>query len=384
MQTQQLEAPEEVSRPVLAGSQAPEVSKRPTDDETILLLTMEIDAIIKDRDAIMKDRDAHCIIPSARLVIQCNPCTDPDTPESKLLNAAFRIANGLLRNPVVHNSLIEVGVSAAVLNKESLKVVFEDPYETFADDESPYACAWIDPKKHGAYTIVADLNLLKRYEKIWNKPGDAAEKERRRIEFFIGWKIAFQGLGKLGFRWKNPKYMYLRIPKGVFGVMSGPFVEKQVGGGEFGIIHGAPKRWGGQEISGIHVKGRRVREQYIERVCNECRLEEPNFKSLLPVKACCAPFKRSRGQYMLLTAASFSESDDDALDAADAQSVPCGKNQFMIRGNGCGLRFWPKPGALRPAVSAPPEEATARLRKRPSPDGPERAAPAAARLRADA
>ena len=242
----------------------------------------------------MKDRDAHCIIPSARLVIHCNPCTDPDTPESKLLNAAIRIANGLLQNSVVHNSLIEVGVSAAVLNKESLKVVFEDPYETFADDESPYACAWIDPKKHGAYTIVADLNLLKRYEKLHSSAANAG--------------AAF--------------------------------------------------------------------------VCSECRLEEPNFKSLLPVKACCAPFKRSRGQYMLSTAASLSESDDDALDAADAQSVPCGKNQFMIRGNGCGLRFWPKPVALRPAVSA--EEATARLRKRPSPDGPERAAPAAARLRADA
>jgi hypothetical protein len=351
--------PESVAGPCF---QTPEVAKKQIDpnnyDEMINTLTQERDAA---RDALRQQG----IEESARLVVSCDSPAEPNTPEFQLLEAAVRIANCFLATSLAHNALTEVGVSAAVLQTNKIKIIFLDPCTSFDNCKVDYAYAWIDPKKYDAYTIIMDSSILSRYAKIWKTSGGAAEAERDRIEWFVALKFSCHELGHLGFRWTNPKYLFRRTPAHVFGGESGRLAETQIAGGELGLIHKGPRKWTGmQKLMGLHVNNVRIREDYIRRVCSECRREAPQFSSLLPVQTCGTRYQCKRGEYILSSPSTQSAAVDDAFDAAGGE-IPWRKDSFLIPGGRCGLRFWPKPVALFEAWDR-------RLRPRPArrPEGP--------------
>ena len=320
--------------------ETPKVAKRQDDDvdERIRTLTRERDEMTRD-----------CIEPSARLVITPDSDAAPETPESQLVEAVIRIANCFLRFPTVHNALTEVGVSAEVLNKNRIKVIFKDPYtyDSFANDKNKYAYAWIDPKKYDGFTIILDSNFLTRYTKVWRTPGKKAESERNRIELFLALKLAGHELGHLGYRWTNPELLqppWNCTPPDVFGGESGRHAERLSFGGELGIYHRSPKLWvGTQRVVGIHMDHKRVRDDYIERVCSECRLDAPKYSSLLPVRLCSASYP-TRGDYALSTPSDPPPAEDGAFDP-DEPGL-CEDGSFMIDGSLCGVRLLPRPVAL--------------------------------------
>ncbi len=94
--------------------------------------------------------------------------------------------------------------------------------------------------------------------------------------------------------------MFRRTPAHVFGGESGRHAETQIAGGELGLIHKGPRKCTGmQKLMGLHVNNVRIREDYIRRVCSECRRKAPQFSSLLPVQTCGTRYQCKRGEYIL-------------------------------------------------------------------------------------
>ena len=233
----------------------------------------------------------------SRLVISYQ--TDGDAVEKQLVKAAFRMANRFASHPMVRVFLESSGVSAKILLRKNIKVLFQDPQIYFGKGKKNYAYSWIDPGNFDLYTVIIDSSILTRYRTLSATGVSVATEEMELIEFFVAIKLLHE-LAHLGFRWTHSDYLVNEsttphINEGD----SGNVLEKRAFGGVAGFTYAGKAGWdGSQEFRGILIGGALVRDDYIRSVSAECRRYVPDVSKLLPIDCDTEKFRCERNEHI--------------------------------------------------------------------------------------
>ncbi len=169
--------------------------------------------------------------------------------------------------------------------------------------------------------------------------GLAVRTEMNWIELFVAIKL-LHGLAHLGFRWTHSNLLVNKMtPPGIDEGETGNHFERLAFGGVAGFAFRGKNAWdGSQKFLCILLDGFRVRTNYMENVCAECRKAMPDSTKLVPVVVHGRPFSGNRDEHIKSSPCKPSRAEIDAFNALP-YNIDLGDDCYMIPAFRCGIRY---------------------------------------------